>query len=140
MNTSWIKRHEKLPAMDDLPIITTCYEGGKWRTQLWTEYTPRAEHEYTYWTRFRAEPPPRELTQREMDNDAAKLACERAFVSCRANWVGAEEAVRQVIYAERREVAKIMALYHSSENWGDNRYSKEMRQLRARLDEQGGRK
>lgn len=130
MNTSWIKRHEKLPAMDDLPIITTCYEGGKWRTQLWTEYTPRAEHEYTYWTRFRAEPPPRELTQRERDEQ----------------WVDSNSwpqltragAMLQAIYAERREVAKLLASYFCSADWGLATNSPALNSLRARLDELGG--
>ena len=131
MNTQnvWIKRSEREPGKFDWPLFAGYYDA----TLGWTEFVVHREcpiGNATHWRSIKCDPPPRELTQRERD---ATLARNIAMVDEGT----VTECVLEGIYAERREVAKLMATYHSCEDWGNSRYSKEMRDLRARLDEQG---
>jgi hypothetical protein len=139
--STWIKRSEREPTAADLPIRTGYYyDNGEWG-----EYTHvclnqvKACPQLTHWRSIKCEPPARELTQREKDNDAAKLACEREFLGYGVNWPAAEVAVRKAIYAERREVDRLLTNWFGA-NWSTETFSacSSLGQLRARLDEQGG--
>lgn len=133
MNTQnvWIKRSEREPQPDEFPVLAGYYLGGH---DKWNEYRCGVGQQLgsaTHWRSIKCDPPPRELTQRERD----EATIGNIVVSYR--YSSPTRQVAEAIYAERREVAKLMATYHSCENWGNSRYSKEMRDLRARLDEQG---
>lgn len=131
MSTTWIKRSEREPTKTDLPLLTTCYLDNEWCTQFWTKWVPGKTHGYTHWQQFRADPPPRELTQREVDK---ALACNIAMVDDGT----VTECVLVAIYAERREVAKLLTSYFCGADWGLATNSPALNSLRARLDELGG--
>ena len=131
MNTNtWIKRSEREPGKFDWPLFAGYYDA----TLGWTEFVVHREcpiGNATHWRSIKCDPPPRELTQRERD---ATLARNIAMVDEGT----VTECVLEGIYAERREVAKLMAKAYDSA-WGtsDVGWSTSLRQLRARLDEQG---
>lgn len=137
--STWVKRSEREPTKADYPIAAGAYlsnqTGGYWDEGHYR--IPEALTNWqTHWRSIKADPPPRELTQRERDkNFALKLAF--------ADGSSTVEDVLEAIYAERREVAKLMES-GLGPNWGicDNRYkwAEYTTQLRARCDEQGGRK
>lgn len=139
ITTTWTKRSEQEPVQTVAPVIY-----GHWRDGEWIESSAHnvwgSGHnpEYTHWRSIKVPPPPRELTQRERDNDAAKLVCERAFAGCHINWVGAEQAIRNAIYVERMAINAWLDK-HYGPFWGRTEEEpKCARELRARLDEQGG--
>jgi hypothetical protein len=134
--STWTKRSEREPVKDDMPVMAGAYVIGS--TKKWDE---RVHHESeslpcwtTHWRSVKCEPPPRELTQREEDE---AMAVELVEENPGINRVG---VALKAIHTERREVAKLMALY-TGEFWGTHDYSSsELRTLRARLDEQGNNK
>lgn len=138
MNTQnvWIKRSEREPTEADLPIVMggyICGSGKVWDIALYSCLPPKS-HWSGYWRSIKAEPPPRELTQREADWALAKAVTQ--------NWYkvegGSEELALLAIYAERREVAKLMADWFRQSDWGTHDgISPQCKALRARLDEQG---
>lgn len=138
MNTQnvWIKRSEREPTEADLPIVMggyMCGSGKAWDIALYTCLPPKS-HWSGYWRSIKAAPPARELTQREADWALAKAVTQ--------NWYkvegGSEELALLAIYAERREVAKLLTAWLDVEKWGLHpSTSGELKQLRARLDEQG---
>ena len=131
MNTqTWIKRSEREPGKFDWPLFAGYYDA----TLGWTEFVVHREcpiGNATHWRSIKADPPPRELTQRERD---ATLARNIAMVDEGT----VTECVLEGIYAERREVAKLMDLWFRRSDWGtDPSVPDELKRLRVRLDEQG---
>ena len=132
MNTQnvWIKRSEREPGKFDWPLFAGYYDA----TLGWTEFVVHREcpiGNATHWRSIKCDPPPRELTQRERD---ATLARNIAMVDEGT----VTECVLEGIYAERREVAKLMDEIMRNSTWGtSNAWEPYHRQLRARLDEQG---
>ena len=131
MNTNtWIKRSEREPGKFDWPLFAGYYDA----TLGWTEFVVHREcpiGNATHWRSIKCDPPPRELTQRERD---ATLARNIAMVDEGT----VTECVLEGIYAERREVAKLMDEIMRNSTWGtSNAWEPYHRQLRARLDEQG---
>lgn len=133
MNTQnvWIKRSEREPTEEDLPIVMggyMCGSGKAWDIALYTCLPPKS-HWSGYWRSIKADPPPRELTQRERDEQ----------------WVDSNSwpqltragAMLQAIYAERREVAKLLTEYFGGDCWRDENKVPDMRDIAARLAEQG---
>lgn len=135
MNTQnvWIKRSEREPSIGDAPFAAGRYLAGEWK--WWVVHKDSLPSgDYTHWTRvYVCEPPPRELTQQEADWALAKAVTQ--------NWYkvegGSGELALLAIYAERREVAKLMASYFCGADWGLATNSPALNSLRARLDEQG---
>lgn len=131
MNTNtWIKRSEREPGKFDWPLFAGYYDA----TLGWTEFVVHREcpiGNATHWRSIKCDPPARELTQRERD---ATLARNIAMVDEGT----VTECVLEGIYAERREVAKLMDEIMRNSTWGtSNAWEPYHRQLRARLDEQG---
>lgn len=135
MNTQnvWIKRSEREPKCSDLPIVTGYrYDSDGWQQSAWFCVPPNtSDSPYTHWRSIKADPPSRELTQRERDEATVLQLRQRLGTTANQDCLDA-------IYAERREVAKLMAKAYDSA-WGtsDVGWSTSLRQLRARLDEQG---
>ena len=133
MNTQnvWIKRSEREPGNFDWPLFAGYYEA----TLGWTELVVHREGPIgnaTHWRSIKCDPPPRELTQRERDEETIG----NIVVSYR--YSGPTRQVAEAIYAERREVAKLMDEIMRNSTWGtSNAWEPYHRQLRARLDEQG---
>jgi len=134
MNTQnvWIKRSEREPTEAELPIVMggyMCGSGKVWDIALYSCLPPKS-HWSGYWRSIKADPPPRELTQREKDEVLARniAMVDKSIVT---------ECVLDAIYAERREVAKLLASYFCSADWGLATNSPALNSLRARLDEQG---
>lgn len=142
MNT-WIKRTEREPQPDEFPVLAGYYLGGH---DKWNEYRCTVSQQLgsaTHWRSIKCDPPARELTQRERDDAAANAASYEAYrLDADKPEAISISSARRAIYAERREVAKLMAENYADLNWGINEpmvssYSRNVRQLRARLDEQG---
>lgn len=133
MNTQnvWIKRSEREPQPDEFPVLAGYYLGGH---DKWNEYRCGVGQQLgsaTHWRSIKCDPPPRELTQRERD---ATLARNIAMVDEGT----VTECVLEGIYAERREVAKLMDEIMRNSTWGtSNAWEPYHRELRVRLDEQG---
>jgi len=113
MNTQnvWIKRSEREPTEADLPIVMggyMCGSGKVWDIALYSCLPPKS-HWSGYWRSIKADPPPRELTQRERDvqwaNDLSVKVIERCALVTRPLSI---EHTLAGIYAERREVAKLL--------------------------------
>lgn len=143
MNTQnvWIKRSEREPKCSDLPIVTGYrYDSGGWQQSAWFCVPPNtSDSPYTHWRSIKADPPPRELTQRERDvqwaNDLSVKVIERCALVTRPLSI---EHTLAGIYAERREVAKLMADWFRQSDWGTHDgISPQCKAIRARLDEQG---
>lgn len=130
MNTTWIKRSEREPQPDEFPVVAGYYLGGH---DKWNEYRCGAGQQLgsaTHWRSIKADPPPRELTQREVDKAMARniaMVDEGTVTEC----------VLEGIYAERREVAKLLTEYFGGDCWRDENKVPDMRDIAARLDEQG---
>ena len=134
MNTQnvWIKRSEREPTEADLPIVMggyMCGSGKAWDIALYTCLPPKS-HWSGYWRSIKAEPPPRELTQRELDRRLAlKLVGRQGNLT---------EDVLEAIYVERREMNKLLDELWPEKHWGrDESYNSVCKAIRARLDEQG---
>ncbi len=141
--STWIKRSEREPTAADLPILAGAYEDGKWSETAWLAWHLVGRAIYTHWRSVKADPPPRELTQAEKDEQQANDVAVRVIERCTEikHPISLEVAL-QAFYAERREVAKLVAaLFPCFPNWGkESHFSDEWKQLRAHLDEQGGTK
>lgn len=136
MNTQnvWVKRSEREPGKEDFPIIGGAYILGgntQWDESVYQDHKNVGAW-FTHWRSIKADPPPRELTQRERD---ATLARNIAMVDEGT----VTECVLEGIYAERREVAKLMDKHYNGGTWGRRHedWDESLHQLRARLDEQG---
>ena len=133
MNTqTWIKRSEREPTEADMPGQFGYYTpSGVW--SRWADEALPGKHNlYTHWRSIKCAPPARELTQRERDEETIG----NIVVSYR--YSGPTRQVAEAIYAERREVAKLMAATYEDQEWGkDPVYFGSTQALRARLDEQG---
>ena len=133
MNTQnvWIKRSEREPGKFDWPLFAGYYDA----TLGWTEFVVHREcpiGNATHWRSIKCDPPPRELTQRERD----EATIGNIVVSYR--YSSPTRQVAEAIYAERREVAKLMDEIMRNSTWGtSNAWEPYHRQLHARLDEQG---
>lgn len=138
MNTTWIKRSEREPTEADLPIVMggyMCGSGKAWDIALYACLPPKS-HWSGYWRSIKAEPPPRELTQREKDEEAAKKAAQWSYDHPGEPGAYALVSAREAIYAERREVLALLNQIWAP-HWGPGSALIPVRQLRARLDEQG---
>ena len=139
MNTQnvWIKRSEREPKCSDLPIVTGYrYDSDGWQQSAWFCVPPNtSDSPYTHWRSIKADPPPRELTQRERDvqwaNDLSVKVIERCALVTRPLSI---EHTLAGIYAERREVAKL--LDDNLAHWRTANVGWCVL-MRARLDEQG---
>lgn len=135
MNTQnvWIKRSEREPKCSDLPIVTGYrYDSDGWQQSAWFCVPPNtSDSPYTHWRSIKADPPSRELTQRERDEATVLQLRQRLGTTANQDCLDA-------IYAERREVFKLFTKTYKTEDWGKGSgYADSTRQLRARLDEQG---
>jgi len=137
MNT-WILRSDREPTKED----GLCRLGFYYQTGGWSEYTwdcrrvgaPVNDKEYTHWRSIKAEPPPRQLTQREKDDE---MAAEVVRKCCWSGAVAMSIAL-QALYAERRGVAKLVDEFMQNPTWGrTSAWASVYQRLRARLDEQG---
>ena len=130
MNTqTWIKRSEREPGKFDWPLFAGYYDA----TLGWTEFVVHREcpiGNATHWRSIKADPPPRELTQRERDEETIG----NIVVSYR--YSGPTRQVAEAIYAERREVCALLNQLWAHD-WGAKSGLSPVRELRARLDEQG---
>ena len=129
---AWIKRSDREPTKVETPVMYGRYKGEEWlETSAQYGWPASLNIEYNYWRSIKADPPPRELTQRERDATLARniaMGHEGTVTEC----------VLEGIYAERREVAKLMDEIMRNSTWGtSNAWEPYHRQLRARLDEQG---
>jgi len=132
MSTQWIKRSEREPTQEVAPVVYGKYDGPRWtETSAQNVWHMALNTDYTHWRSIKADPPPRELTQREKDEVLARniAMVDKSIVT---------ECVLDAIYAERREVAKLLASYFCSADWGLATNSPALNSLRARLDELGG--
>lgn len=134
MNTQnvWIKRSEREPTEADLPIIGGAHilGGNKQWDEAYYQDPGNIPAWFTHWRSIKAEPPARELTQREVDKAMARniaMVDEGTVTEC----------VLEGIYAERREVAKLLTEYFGGDCWRDENKVPDMRDIAARLDEQG---
>lgn len=134
--STWIKRSEREPTKADLPIIIGAYMPHVgWDIGLY-DILPCPDHWSTHWRSVKCDPPARELTQRERDIKMVERIWDRGPNGAGVIYI--QDKMLEAIYAERREVAKLMALY-AGEFWGTHDYSSsELMALRRRLDEQGG--
>lgn len=137
MNT-WIKRTEREPQPDEFPVLAGYYLGGH---DKWNEYRCTVSQQLgsaTHWRSIKCDPPARELTQRERDDAAANAASDEAYrLDADKPEAISINSARRAIYAERREVARLVDAYFGKD-WGRGGYALEhTRQIRARLDEQG---
>ena len=129
MNTNtWIKRSEREPGSGDAPVVYGAWDGSGWvESGRYNSTNPIVK--YTHWRSIKCDPPPRELTQRERDEQLAETLINRQGEL--------ERDVLDGIYAERREVAKWLDAQFGVD-WGrGTSATKATRELRARLDEQG---
>ena len=141
MNTQnvWIKRSEREPVQEDAPVVYGKYDGPRWiESSAQNVWHMGLNTDYTHWRSIKAEPPPRELTQRERDDAAANAASDEAYrLDADKPEAISINSARRAIYAERREVARLVDAYFGKD-WGRGGYALEhTRQIRARLDEQG---
>lgn len=131
-NNTWIKRSEREPQPDEFPVLAGYYLGGH---DKWNEYRCGVGQQLgsaTHWHSIKCDPPPRELTQRERDERFAATIVNESLAFDRVG------AVLMGMHRERREVAKLLASYFCSADWGLATNSPALNSLRARLDEQGG--
>lgn len=130
MNTNtWIKRSEREPGKFDWPLFAGYYDA----TLGWTEFVVHREcpiGNATHWRSIKCDPPARELTQRERD----EATIGNIVVSYR--YSSPTRQVAEAIYAERREVCALLNQLWAHD-WGAKSGLSPVRELRARLDEQG---
>ena len=134
MNTQnvWIKRSEREPVQEDAPVVYGKYDGPRWiESSAQNVWHMGLNTDYTHWRSIKADPPPKELTQRERD-------MEMVHQLLKANdYPPHTWTALQAIYAERREVAKLLTEYFGGDCWRDENKVPDMRDIAARLDEQG---
>lgn len=131
-STQWIKRSEREPKKEEFPLLAGNYDGGDWAEWIVKSATGSLGSAI-YFRSIKADPPPRELTQREKDEAwAVELVDRNAGI----NRVG---VALEAIYAERREVKALIDRGFWDHGWGTDRtqWSEVNCQLRARLDELG---
>mgnify|MGYP006369740559 FL=1 len=131
MNTqTWIKRSEREPTEADMPGQFGYYTpSGVW--SRWADEALPGKHNlYTHWRSIKCAPPARELTQRERDEETIG----NIVVSYR--YSGPTRQVAEAIDAERREVCALLNQLWAHD-WGAKSGLSPVRELRARLDEQG---
>ena len=101
MNTQWIKRSEREPMQADFPILGGAYVLGG--SKAWDEdygQDPKNIPSYfTHWRSIKADPPPREPTQRERDLEADKAAYQKYLND--SNATDGHDIALNAIYAER---------------------------------------
>lgn len=138
MSTQWIKRSDKAPTKEDLPVMFGQYENGEWVSLTNHQALPHERGQlYTHWRSVKCDPPERELTQHEKDvNDYLKWRKKLALTQ--SSEPIAMHAWLEGVYAERREVAQQLKTYFGSPAWGIETNTSLLNSLRARLDEQGG--
>ena len=125
--STWIKRTDREPTTADLPYFAGYYTvGGNWLEFLVDESCSIGNG--THWRSVKCDPPPRELTQREKDKKMVEGVFHKNM------HVDTLQDMLAAIYAERREIARLM--FFRAPYWRGQGY-KWVEDLRARLDEQG---
>ncbi len=86
--STWIKRTEREPGISDLPIVTGYrYDTDGWQQSAWFCVPPKtSDSPYTHWRSIKADPPPRELSQREKDEEAYGKWCSNPNLAHNMNW------------------------------------------------------
>lgn len=134
---------ERKPVGTDLPIFTAT-PGCKGSVTLWKSVVPNSvDGEVWIHARNLPVPPPRELTQREKDEAAAK-EIENAYIHDGSRH-GVEEIALMAIHRERREILEALDAAMQNEcgrNWCEEKTANlfappAFKAIRARLEEQG---
>lgn len=133
MNTQnvWIKRSEREPMRSDFPIIGGAHilGGNKQWDEAYYQDPGNIPAWFTHWRSVKCAPPVRELTQRETDEATVESLVHRS--------TDFKRDVLDAIYAERREISRMLEVYYGCDKWGDATYQPGLQLVRARLDEQG---
>ena len=118
MNT-WIKRSDREPTKDETPVMYGRYKGEEWlETSAQYGWPASLNIEYNYWRSIKVPPPPRELTQRELDNQMVLEACAKGHLTYAVNDADLRSA-REAIYAERREINGWLNAFFGNQ-WDEN--------------------
>lgn len=138
MSTQWIKRSDRAPIKDDLPVMFGQYKNGEWVSLTNHQSLPdECGQLYTHWRSVKCDPPERELTQHEKDANNY-LKWRNKTILSQGHKLITMNAWLEAIYTERREIKQLLNSFFCGETWGIETNSPALNSLRARLDELGG--